>query len=252
MMASDKGIMRPRGSLQWPKVGKYEPVATIRVARLKHEGNCDPEPLAWQRLAALAGKLRRIRLEATDPMDIVALDVSKWPIAAITGTAEFKLSQQQAEALKKYLLSGGTLIIDAAGGSREFSNSVEKEILPLLENSTSGKIVSSHEIYQSSPAVKINYRRDYAIGLGPTNHDGRLQAVSLGKRFAIFYSPEDLTAGLMGYQWHGISGYSPDTSVELMLNMLSCAAGILPSATEASTKPASRPSSQATSAGGAP
>ena len=48
----------------------------------------------------------------------------------------------------------------------------------------------------------------------------------MDKRPAVFYSPEDLTAGLVGQPVDGIFGYAPESATPLMRNMLLYAAGI--------------------------
>ena len=40
----------------------------------------------------------------------------------------------------------------------------------------------------------------------------------------IVYSPDDLTAGLVGYGGHGVRGYAPDSAYALMRNLLLYAA----------------------------
>ena len=55
-----------------------------------------------------------------------------YPIAHLTGTGTLKLSEAQRQELKKYVDAGGTLIIDAAGGSTEFAASVEQALNDLF------------------------------------------------------------------------------------------------------------------------
>ena len=45
-------------------------------------------------------------------------------------------------------------------------------------------------------------------------------AVSLGNRCAIFYSPDDITAGLLEYEWYGLRGYESETAVTMIANLL--------------------------------
>lgn len=224
-LATDKGAMGPRGISAWPAAKKFEPAATIRVARLKYKGDYDPEPMAWQRLAVVAGNTHKIKLEVSEPMDIAALDAAKWPVAAITGTGDFALTAQEATAIKKYLAAGGTLVADAAGGSRAFTTAFEKEVLPLLPDGIPGQLTPGHAIYKG---VKIAYRRQFAMFLGAEARAGRLQCVEQGDRVPVIYSPDDLTAGLAAIHYAGIRGYTPETSVDLMLGILRYAAGVKP------------------------
>ena len=52
-----------------------------------------------------------------------------------------------------------------------------------------------------------------------------LQGIRVGDRTAVFFSPEDLSAGLVGNDGDGIVGYAPDTATALMRNVLLYADG---------------------------
>ncbi|RPI63546.1 MAG: DUF4159 domain-containing protein, partial [Planctomycetaceae bacterium] len=244
LYVTDKGSLPDRWAAEsWPVAKQFQPKETIAVARLKYSGNYDPEPLAWRRLAILMGNKHQIKLDVTEPMDIAKLDVSKWPVATMTGTDDFTLTDAELEALKKYLESGGTLIIDSAGGGKAFTQAVEKQIVPLLPDSFAGLVAPSHAILQSPAPVKIAYRRELSISLGAGKNTSRLRGVQVGERLAILYSPDDLTAGMAGYRVMGINGYTPDTAVALMTNMLIYAASSKPQDkhTPATTQPATSP-----------
>jgi len=231
LVATEQGRLRPRGAGAFPSPRKVKPIATIRVARLKYEGNFDPEPLAWRRLAIGMSNRHRIRLEVSDPMKIIALDARKWPIAAMTGTDAFSLSQKESDSLKKYISEGGTLVIDAAGGSREFGKSVRKQILPLVKDGGSGP-VARHVIFSGpEPMKKVVYRPNFAIALGQEKNEPRLKGVLDGKRLAIIFSPDDITGGLVGGPCYRLRGYNSKTAVAIMTNLLCHVAGVkLPAA----------------------
>ena len=221
--ATDRGQLRPRGVTGWPEDRPFEPAQTLRVARVRHDGNCDPEPIAWRRLALVAAQ-RRLRLIVEPPVEPGKLDVAKTPVAAMTGTADFRLPREQARALTDYLAGWGTLIVDAAGGSRAFAVAVEREILGLLGEQVPRPLPDDHAAYAGLPKGAARFRSDFAQTLGPEAGKPRLVAVRDGERPAIIFSPDDLTAGLLGRPIHGVRGYKPEVAVELMLNLLGTAA----------------------------
>jgi len=225
LLATDKGVLRPRGTGGWPAAGKFTPAATVRVMRVRHNANYDPEPLAWKRLAILMARQHRIALEVAGPTEITRLDAAKWPVAAMTGTGKLVLTGDQKTALKGFFAAGGTLIVDAAGGDREFATSAERQIFPLVPNGDTGVLASRHPIYRGPiPIRRVSYRRDLALALGAGRTQPRLRGVASGDRLAVIFSPEDLTAGLLGFPYSGIRGYSPASAVRLMTNIL-CYAG---------------------------
>ena len=60
----------------------------------------------------------------------------------------------------------------------------------------------------------------YAIDkIGDKRHF-KVRGFNLGKRTAVFFSHEDLSAGLVGEPVDGIYGYDPQTATNLMAAML--------------------------------
>lgn len=212
---TDHGSLRPRGEMSWPAKSNVKATRTIRLARIAHDGNANPEPAAWQRIALIMGA-QGTRLEVSEPTDPAELDASAWPIAHMTGTEDFKLSDKQKDGLTKYLKSGGTLIVDAAGGSREFNAAARREVLGLLGTGPT-MMSAAHPIFDK---LKLTWRRSFGISLGSQSQDIRLRALVDGDRPVIIYSPDDITAGMTGYEHSGISGYSVRSATELMTSIL--------------------------------
>jgi hypothetical protein len=48
----------------------------------------------------------------------------------------------------------------------------------------------------------------------------RLRGITFGKRIGVFYSREDLSAGLVGQAVDGVYGYEPQAATDLMTAML--------------------------------
>jgi hypothetical protein len=237
ILATDKGILRPRGVLPWPLERKFAPKATIDIVRLRHKANWDPEPLAWQRQAILMGNRYGIRLNVREPIDITGLDAGKCAIAVCTGTEELELSPAEAKALGDFFAQGGTLIVDAAGGAKPFATSVQKQILPLVPGGVTSTL--SLKLLQDGPATldKLTYRRDFALLVGSSSLP-RISGVYRGDKLAVVFTPDDLTEALSACQAYGIKGLSPQCAHAVVTNLLTRIAGIpVPSA---ATKPAAK------------
>ncbi len=52
-----------------------------------------------------------------------------------------------------------------------------------------------------------------------------MKGITINGRLAVFYSREDLSAGLVGEQIDGIVGYDPSSAVALMTNLVLYASG---------------------------
>ena len=231
MYATDRGNLRPRGATYWPVAEPIQPRATIRVARLGHGGNSDPEPLAWQRMGILMGNRHKVRLDVAGPVPIAKLDAKTHPIAHITGTDAFELTGDEAAALRRFFAAGGALIADAAGGSRLFTESLIKHVYPLVPGGKPGELARGHPLYLKGPYEldRVSFRSDYARTLGDSQRNfPRLRVVVQGRRLAIVHSREDLTFGLLGAPAFKLIGYTPASAEKLMTNILFHAAGVEP------------------------
>lgn len=221
--ATDRSPLRPRGVSPWPastRPGGVKPAATYRLVRLRHQGNWDPEPLAWKRLAVLARNQHNLDVQADEAVEIDRLDPARHRIAVMTGTKAFTLTDPQREALKKFLAGGGWLLADAAGGSADFGSSFEAQVFALFEDELV-RPLASHVAYKGVETIKgLNYRREFSVVLGDQRHDLRLRGMLLKGRLAIVFSREDITGALAGVPAHGIRGLTSESAQSVVLNLL--------------------------------
>ncbi|MFW6061667.1 MAG: DUF4159 domain-containing protein [Planctomycetota bacterium] len=223
---TDRGQLPPRTTQPWPAEPEVSPRRTLGVARLVYDGNWNPEPLGWQRLNRLALAEHRIAVR-TEPIAIAELDAETHPVAHLTGTEAVTFSAKHKRVLADYFADGGTLIVDAGGGAKSFAQAVEKQIFPLVGNGWQRPLPADHALYLEGPETieRVRYRGGLARTLGPGRHTPRLRGVEdAAGRIAIVYSPEDLTAGLVGYPLAGLRGYTPDSAWRVMLNTIDYAA----------------------------
>jgi hypothetical protein len=198
-----------------------KPAHTIKLARLPYPGNSDPEPGGWRRLAAHALNTRGVQLTA-EPVQLGSDKLSGYTIAHLTGTTPVKFNDVFRAELRRFLDAGGTLIVDAAGGSMEFALSMETELQTILGRPmATDPLPADHRIYMqpASPIKNFAYR-EFARGrLGQLNSP-RIRATDVNGRPAIFFSAEDLSAGLVGQSVDGITGYTPKTATAIMTNLV--------------------------------
>jgi hypothetical protein len=235
MYVTDKGLMRNRGVSPWPAAVPKSGGRSIRLARLRYEGNWDPEPLAYERFRRLLAAREKIHLEVVGPVSPAQLDVSEAKVAAMTGTESFTLSDAQQAGLRRYLDAGGTLILDAAGGSRAFGESVELLLQGMFGRRAIRRLGTTAELYEL-PGRKIqhvSYRRKAHVDRGLSGIPN-LRGVMSNGRIAVIFSAEDLTGGLVGCPSYGCVGYQPESCYELMRNAILYAADGAP-------KPANAP-----------
>jgi len=219
MYVTDKGRLRNRGVSHWPRRPRGGGGKSVTLARVKHDGNWDPEPLAYERFARLMAKEAKIDLKVVGAVPIGRLTTGRARIATLTGTGALTLSAGQKASLKRYVEDGGTLIVDAAGGSRPFGESA-RAILREMFGATSVRRLSSSAAIYNQPGhkiAKVSYRRRARLERG-LKTEPNLRGVLLDGRLAVILSTEDLTGGLVGCPSYGCVGYTSEAAFGLMRN----------------------------------
>lgn len=221
MYVTDKGVaLRHRGTSLWPEPSKEADKQTIKVARLKHNVAFNPEPMAYDRLVLLMHNEAATKVEMLDFADATSLAASGAKVALMTGQGKLNMPADQTAALKAWIEAGGTLVVDAAGGDKDFARAAEEMIETLFGRRSLRLMASSSPIYtlEGRAIDRIKYRRQTAAKL--QTKEANLRTVVLNDRPAVIFSPEDMTAALVGYPSVEADGYDPDTAWPLMRNIL--------------------------------
>ena len=199
--------------------------ASIKVARLSYKGNWDPEPGGWRRLAALMRRDDKLDV-GVERVELGAGALDGFKLAHLTGTTKYKLDAAAKDQLKRFIAAGGTLVVDAAGGSEAFASSVEPDLAALGTGAKLEPLQPDHSLFGGKSGLKVAYRPHASRVLTGKMNVPRLKAVRVGDRPAILFSREDMTAGLVGQSVGGIVGYAPATATELMRRIVLRAAGM--------------------------
>ena len=215
-------LVRPRGTTHWPEAFNGSCSTSVKLARLKHGGNWNPEPLAYERFGNLLAARHQVQLDLAGPMEIRDLAASGAKVAALTGTGELKLTDAQQTALKDFAAKGGLLVIDAAGGDRAFADSAEKMLKKMYGSFKVRILSSSSRLYRQSgmPVSKVKYRKRTNFRLGGRTTPNLRGVMLDGGRIGLIFSREDLTGGLVGYPSWTIDGYAPESAFDLMRNIV--------------------------------
>ena len=226
---------------------KEPPARSVRVTRLEHVGNCDPEPGAWVRLAKLLRRDARIDVVVTSGA-VKDLSEQKPTLVHMTGTVPFKLDEAERAKLKAYLDGGGTLFADAAGGAVPFMRSFAELVVALYPGESlmpvvAGDLLLNGRLPDSVEVRTVDYRKFWLVENG-NSHTVRLLGLQRNGRWVIVFSPDDVSTGFLGTHTWGISGYDPVTAQRLGRNILlyAAAGGVVPApATAPASAPATMP-----------
>jgi hypothetical protein len=193
---------------------------TVKVGRVKYAGNWDPEPGGWQRLAIVLHNRAKVDL------DVQTVELGKGQLRPdlkalhLTGTTTLRLSGAQLLDLKGYIDRGGTLIVDAAGGSAAFAQSVETLLTGIYPQGLGNPLPPADPLFKRfDPNLSVRYRPYARMVLGHLTAP-ELKAIKVRGRPGVYYSREDLSGGLVGEDIDGIIGYDPPTATAIMAGIL--------------------------------
>jgi hypothetical protein len=203
-----------------PRIAR-SPGNTVRVARLKHDGNFDPQPGALTQLANIVANQHDINLQIEAELPAGRLS-NQQKMGFLTTTGDGKLSAEEATAIRNWVKQGGTLWIDAAGGSAEASAKANEFLKAIMPDASLVPLANDHAIIDGKPLGGtenrfVKFRKFLLLRTGRGNTP-RLMGVEVDGRVAIVFSNEDITAGLAGLDHWRIFGYTPEFARRLVVN----------------------------------
>ena len=197
----------------------------LNLARVRFDGNWNPEPGAWAALQTSLGGALTLNPTTTD---LAELPQSKAPLAHLGGAGAVEWSEADAQAVRGYIDGGGTLLIESIGGDGEFSRAAmgllrqafpRDRLRPIsLESSVvTGKGIGGYDV----SSVQL---RDYAVRLIGNIDTPRLMAIVRNGKPVVLFSGEDLSTGMLGQRAWGVIGYRADTARKIAFNVTRYAA----------------------------
>ncbi|MFH1746603.1 MAG: DUF4159 domain-containing protein [Planctomycetota bacterium] len=221
--ATDKTTLRSRLQTANIPLRQVDTVRKIKVALIKYDGPWNVEPYGWTRLKNYMNNEAKTRLLVTSGLAFDSPDLDNFKIAYITGTEAFQLSDAEKQGLRNFLRGGGTLLADAAGGRREFTEALEAHLTEALRAEPArlekdSFLFTGNDITDAVNLAGVAYAR---TARGSTRGEyPPLRAYRSGRRLAVIYSPLDLSAGLLGTHVFDRRGYEGDSPLRIMRNLL--------------------------------
>ncbi len=201
------------------------------TARLQHPGGCNAAPGALVNLMQLASEKLKLRVD-TEPRELAMSDpqIFRYHLVFMHGRHSFRLTPAERKQLKTYLERGGMLFADAICSSREFNESFAREMAELFPEHKLERIPPNHPMF--TPALggddlSVVERREPQRGTadGPLKSAIRpsepyLEGIRLGDRYAVIFSPYDISCALENHESLECEGYTRKSAARIALNVL--------------------------------
>lgn len=203
----------------------------LYIASLLHSGNADAARGALPNLQKALAKVTKLRIgfkeKLLSPSDD---DVFQYPLLFMHGRNAFTFREQDRENLKLYCARGGVLLADSICASKQFDRSFRKEMQAIFPEAQLEPIPADHPIYGRDYGgydISSVKRRE------PSNVDGEgaiqsvvrnvrptLEGIKIGERYAVIYSPYDISCALEDHATLECRGYLHEDALRIGVNMV--------------------------------
>ena len=202
----------------------------ITIGKLRHGGMCDAAPAALANILRAAARELGVRVDDTpaqiDPADPRLFDHH---LVFMHGRQGFSFPEAARERLRQFFDRGGTLLADSICASGSFTAAFRAEIAAVLPDHKLEEIPASDPLFTAGEYGGYEIRevtlREPAGGDGPLAARRRrippqLEGVRIGDRWAVIFSPYDLSCALEKQNSLECTGYDRDDAEKIALNIL--------------------------------
>ena len=203
----------------------------LYVARLLHPGGCNAAPGALPNLLRVASDKLKLRVD-TQPRELAISDpkLFHYHLVFMHGRHNFRLTPQERKQLRLYLERGGMLFADAICSSRDFNEAFAREMAAIFPEQELERIPPSHPLFSTQfggeDLSTVERREPLARAAdGPLRSQIRsgepyLKGIKLGDRYAVIFSPFDVSCALENHESLECEGYTRKDAARIGLNVL--------------------------------
>ena len=159
------------------------------IAQVVHDGDWDTQP------AALASLLKHLAQDTTvevqfkrEVVDLRTIDAFAHPILYMTGHRDFRLTEEEAANLGRYLAAGGVLVANACCGREGFDTAFRREIARVLPDHPLEAIAPDHPIYSAVYPIREVQYTALVEHEHPGLHQATLEGIALENQLRVVYS----------------------------------------------------------------
>ncbi len=203
----------------------------LTIGKLKHGGMCDAAPAALANILRAAAREVGIRVDDApgqiDPSDERLFDHH---LVFMHGRQGFSFDAPRRERLATFLERGGMLLADSVCAASSFTQAFRTEIAAMLPDHRLEEIPADDPIFTAAEYGGYDIREvtlrepagggDAALGVRKRTITPRLEGVRIGDRWAVIFSPFDLSCALEKQNSMECTGYGRDDAERIALNVL--------------------------------
>ncbi|MFO0901441.1 MAG: DUF4159 domain-containing protein [Pirellulales bacterium] len=203
----------------------------LQIPKLSHGGGADEAVNALPNLLALFSKQTQLPSEpAARLLPISDEQLYDYPIVFMHGRRAFRLSNAERTALAEYLRRGGFLFADSICANPQFADSFRAELRAMFPEAKLTRIPASHPMFTNEfrgfDLAQVSLRDPQARGDGDplvarlVKSQPFLEALEIEGRWAVIFSPYDISCALENHASLDCKGYVPADAGKIAVNVL--------------------------------
>jgi hypothetical protein len=167
---------------------------------------------------------------APEMIGVADPNLFRYPLLFMHGRRDFRFTPAERTRLAEYLERGGTLMSDAICGSKPYVAAFRRELGAALPNHPIERIPADDPIFTTAYGgfdIRRVMLRDpeSTTGARPLATRTReveplLEGIRLGDRWAVIFSPYDVSCALEDHEAIGCRGYTRGDAARIGLNVL--------------------------------
>ena len=202
----------------------------LAIAKLKHAGLCDAAPAALANILRTAARELGVRVDDTpqqiDPADPLLFDHH---LVFMHGRQGFTWTDKQRTALATFFDRGGMLLADSVCAAAGFTQAFRAEIARILPDQKLEAIPADDPLFTAAGYGGYDIREvtlrepgggEGRLGVRKRRLPPQLEGIRIGDRWAVIFSPFDLSCALEKQNSMECTGYEREDAEKIALNVL--------------------------------
>ena len=198
-----------------------------RIARIRHSGNWATQPYALDPVNRKLIAENRVAIDFTDGALIDAKSLAGKDLVWMTGAAKFELTDRQIRILRDYLDRGGTLFVNAVGGSEDFNDAADSMIEKIFEGRDvgSGMVPINHALitgkagdFRGPKLGKLE--QTWSLQQSPARTGPVLIGHAIGDRIMVIQARKGIHDTLDGHMTYGAKSLMPNSARDVAANIV--------------------------------
>ena len=192
------------------------------IGRLKHDGGWNVPHNDAALLKALAENIEFAGAQRMQPVgfDQDVDDLFTYGLIYVSGLRMPRFTAEQKARLKRYVQSGGTLLIDPGCGSRTFLPGMRQLLAELFGPNALEPVQAGHAVFDTAYRIETVRVCESERANRYRTAPPRLEGITVGGRLGVIVSPYNLGCG-----WHSVAFGRPchlhdDDALKLTINVI--------------------------------